>query len=146
MTARLYLRIAAVITVLFAAGHLMGGMESWSPVGETAVLRSMRVFTFDAMGSTRSYADFYVGFGLYIGVLLLLQAVLLWQLGALASVDAQRARPMVAAMLIASVAGTVVSWRFIFLLPTLFAAAIALCLGLALFASTGTKAAQLGGT
>lgn len=146
MSQRVYIRIASVITVIFAAGHLMGATESWSPPGETAVLQSMRAFEFDAMGSTRSYADFYVGFGLYIGVLLIAQAVLLWQLGALATVDERRVRPMVAALLIASVAGTVVSWQFIFLLPALFSAATGLCLGLALFAPTGTKAARLAGT
>jgi hypothetical protein len=101
----------------------------------------MRSFEFDAMGATRSYADFYLGFGLYIGVLLLLQAVLLWQLGALAAADARRARPLVAAMFIASVAGTVVVWQFIFVLPALFSAATAFCLGLSLFAPTRVKAA-----
>jgi len=74
MTPSVFLRSASVITLLFAAGHAMGAVDSWSPSGETAVLGAMRSFHFDVMGTTRTYLDFYLGFGLYITVLLLLQA------------------------------------------------------------------------
>jgi hypothetical protein len=39
-----------------------------------------REFRFDAMGTSRSYLEFYLGFGYVISVLQLAQAVLLWQL------------------------------------------------------------------
>src|ERR1700752_4364000 len=94
-----WLRIASVIALLFAAGHSMGAMESWSPPGETDVLEAMRSFRFDAMGVTRTYWDFYFGFGLFISVFLLLQAILLWQLSAIAMTDPARARPLIATVL-----------------------------------------------
>jgi hypothetical protein len=87
LTPTLFLRIASVLTVLYAAGHAMGGTESWSPPGETDVLQSMRTFEFDVMGATRTYMHFYLGFGVYITVLLLLQAVLVWQLASVAHVE-----------------------------------------------------------
>ena len=47
LTPVLLLRIASGLTLLFAAGHAMGAMDSWSPPGDTDVLRSMRAFEFD---------------------------------------------------------------------------------------------------
>jgi hypothetical protein len=75
----LALRIAAVTTLLFAIGHTVGGMQSWSPPGRTEVLDAMKSFHFDADGVSRSYLDFYLGFGFIISVYLFLQALLLWQ-------------------------------------------------------------------
>ncbi len=78
------LRIAAIISVLFTAGHTLGGMERWSPMGENDVLKAMTTVRFDTMGANRSYLDFYMGFGWSISVAMLLQSVLLWQLASLA--------------------------------------------------------------
>jgi hypothetical protein len=117
--------------VLYAAGHAMGGIESWSPPGETAVLQSMRTFEFDVMGATRTYMHFYLGFGVYVTVLLLLQAVLVWQLASLAHADPRRASPFVAALSVGNLIGTFVVWRFIFAVPALLSLACAACLTIA---------------
>ena len=85
MSATFWLRAASAVTLLYAIGHALGGLESWSPAGPTATLDAMRSFEFDVMGRTRTYLDFYLGFGHYISALLLLQAALLWQLGAAAA-------------------------------------------------------------
>ena len=92
------------------------------------VLQSMRTFEFDVMGATRTYLDFYLGFGMYITVLLLLQAVLVWQLASLASVDPRRARPLVATLSLGTLIGTFVVWRFILAVPALFSLACGICL------------------
>ena len=146
LTPTLFLRIASGLTVLYAAGHAMGGTESWSPPGETDVLQSMRTFEFDVMGATRTYMHFYLGFGVYITVLLLLQAALVWQLASLASVDPRRARPLVATLSVGSLIGTFVVWRFIFAVPALFSLACAACLTIAyiLMRSTAPHAARAG--
>ena len=146
LTPTLFLRIASGLTVLYAAGHAMGGAESWSPPGETDVLQSMRTFEFDVMGATRTYLHFYLGFGVYITVLLLLQAILVWQLASLASVDSRRARPLVATLSLGSLIGTFVVWRFIFVVPALFSLACAACLiiAYALTRSTAPHAARAG--
>jgi len=142
----LFLRIASGLTVLYAAGHTMGGAESWSPPGETDVLQSMRTFEFEVMGATRTYMHFYLGFGFYITVLLLLQAVLIWQLASFVHADARRARPLVATLSIASLVGSLVVWWFIFAVPALFSLACAGCLIIAyvLMRTTASYAAQAG--
>jgi heme A synthase len=136
------LRIASIASLLFAAGHTMGGMQSWSPPGETTVLQAMRSFRFDAEGVSRTYWDFYIGFGLLISVFLLVQAIVLWQLATLANRDAVQVRPIVAAFLISVVATGVLSWRFFFPVPLIFAIAIAACLGLALASARPHRASE----
>jgi hypothetical protein len=69
MTTAILLRITSVISFLLAAGHTLGGWSSWSPVGDTDVLTSMRTFQFQTVGVTRSYLDFYRGFGFLSGQL-----------------------------------------------------------------------------
>ena len=135
MNSTLFLRIASIVSLLFAAGHTMGGTQSWSPPGETEVLRAMRSFRFDAEGVSRSYYDFYLGFGFTISVYMLLQAVLLWQLATIARSEPLRVRPLIASFFLASLASAFVSWKFIFAIPVVFSALVAACLGPALLTS-----------
>ena len=79
MNASLLLRIASVISLVFAAGHSLGGRKYWSPQGKTEVLKAMRTVRFEVFGVSRTYLDFYLGFGLSLSVFLLLQAAVLWQ-------------------------------------------------------------------
>jgi hypothetical protein len=134
MTATAFLRVASILSLLFAGGHTLGGLQSWSPAGETEVLQAMRSFRFDAEGASRTYLDFYLGFGWILSVYLLLQAVVLWQLGTLARVEPARVRPLVAVFLLAQVASGVLAWKLIFAIPVVFSALIALSLGAALYA------------
>ncbi len=133
MTTTLWLRISSIVSFLFAAGHAMGGRVSWSPIGETDVLRAMRDFRFDVMGTSRTYLDFFLGFGHLLSVATLLQAVLLWQLASLARNDAARFRPLIAAFVVASFAGGVLTWMYIFPVPVAFSAVLTACLAVALF-------------
>jgi len=77
-------RVSAIISLLFAAGHFMGGLKEWSPMVDNPVLQSMRTVRFHIMGMDRSYLDFFMGFGHSVTVSLLLQSVLLWVLGVVA--------------------------------------------------------------
>lgn len=131
MKSNVLLRVAAIITALFAAGHAMGGLSHWSPPGTTPVLAAMQEFRFDVFGAKRSYFDFYIGFGHYITVLLLTRALLLWQLGAIARRDALAARPMILAFALSSLAAAGVAWVYLFIVPAAFAAALTVCLTLA---------------
>jgi hypothetical protein len=134
MTATLMLRLAAVISMLLATGHTLGGRRSWSPIGESAVLTAMRTFRFDVAGVNRSYLEFYLGFGYSLSVFLVMQAILLWQVGTVARTDPIQARPLIVTFLLASIVSGVVSWKFIFPVPVYFGAALTACLGLALVA------------
>src|SRR5881398_3332634 len=131
MTTSLMLRIASAISFLFAVGHSLGGLSKWSPVDDNPVLRAMANTRFDVMGASRSYLDLYVGFGWSISVFMLLQAVLLWQLAGIARTDAARARPMIGAFALASLASGLVACFFIFIIPVLFSAALFVALVLA---------------
>ena len=121
MTTTLLLRIAAIISLLFTAGHTMGGLKKWSPMGDNPVLKAMTDVRFDAMGANRSYLDFFMGFGWSLSVSMLLQTILLWQMASLARTDAGRVRPMIAVFALAQLAGGIIAWRFIFPLPAVFA-------------------------
>ena len=120
MTATLLIRIAAIISLLFTAGHTMGGLKKWSPMGDNPVLKAMTDVRFQAMGANRSYLDFYMGFGWSLSVAMLLQSILLWQIANFALTDAARVRPMIAVFILAQLAGGIIAWRFIFPVPALF--------------------------
>lgn len=137
------LRLTSILTLLLAVGHSLAGLDSWSPAGETEVLKAMQSFRFDVAGMSRSYLDFYLGFGFVLSVYLLLQAALLWQLATLAKTEALRIRPLLFSFLVACVVSAGLSWKFIFVVPAVNFAVIAVGLGLALFAASRGKSAQL---
>ncbi len=124
MSSVIALRIAAGISALFTAGHSMGGLKKWSPMGENDVLKRMTDVHFQTMGANRSYLDFFLGFGWSISIAMVLQTVLLWQLGSLARDNALAARPMIAAFILATIASGIIAWRYIFPLPALFSLAL----------------------
>ena len=124
MTTTLWLRISAVISLLFTAGHTIGGLKHWSPMGENPVLQAMRTVRFETMGASRTYLDFFMGFGWSISVTMVMQTVLLWQLGTLARTDPMRVRPLIAVFALAAAACGVIAWRFIFPVPALFSAVL----------------------
>jgi len=140
----LLLRIAAVIGLLFAAGHSRGA--PWTPVKDgpaAALLDGMKSLQLDVMGARHSYWDFYQGFGLSISVYLLMLAVLLWQLAALARQDARRLRPLLLTLAVAYLAAGVLAWQYIFALPMAFCGAIAVCI-LAAWWRAGAAVAKTG--
>jgi hypothetical protein len=135
MTPRRLLRIAAVLSFLFFAGHTAGMPWTPSTGGHTdLVVGGMKSFTFDVFGSTRSYWDFYQGFGLTLSVLQLLGAVVLWLVAGLAADSPARARPFVLAFLVANVAQLILVVRFFFLPPLVLSVAVTLFLALAAWA------------
>lgn len=119
MTATLWLRISAVIALLFAVGHSLGGFSDWSPMEDNPVLQAMRTMRFDVMGVNRSYLDFYRGFGHTLTAFQVMEAVLLWQLATLARSNAAAVRPMIGIMVLAGVAQCLIAWRFIVPVPAL---------------------------
>ncbi len=126
MKASMFYRIAAVLLLLFAAGHTSG--FPWSDPQWGVDLGSMRSTHFDILGSSRTYWDFYVGFGLSVTVLLLLAVVLAWQLGGLPAATLALMRGTAWAFALCFAAITVVSWRYLFVIPVVFSIVITLCL------------------
>jgi hypothetical protein len=120
VTTTLWLRISSVITLLFAVGHTLGGRNNWSPTNDNPVILAMGVVRFQVMGVSRSYLDFYRGFGYLLAVAMVMQAVLLWQFATLARTSLAAVRPMIAIMVLAGVANVLICWRLIFPIPALF--------------------------
>ncbi len=131
----LWLRIASLISLLFTAGHTLGGLKHWSPMGDNEVLRQMTLVHFNANGASRSYLDFFMGFGWSISVAMVLQTVLLWQLASLARTNPAVVRPLVGMFAAATLASGVIAWRFIFPVPALFTTALFIPLAVAFVAA-----------
>jgi hypothetical protein len=135
MTPRRLLRIAAILSFLFFLGHSAGAPWTPSPAGQSETLVGlMRSFHFDVFGSSRTYWDFYLGFGLQLSVFQLLESVLLWLLAGVAADSPERARPFVLAFFFASVFQLGLVVRFFFLPPIVLSVALTLCLALASWA------------
>jgi hypothetical protein len=136
MKTTLWLRIGSVISLLFTVGHTMGGLKRWSPMGDNEVLRQMTVVRFDTMGASRTYLDFFMGFGWSISIMMLMQTVLLWQLARLAGTNSAAVRPMIVVFALATLASGVIAWRFIFPVPALFSVALLIVLAVAYVAAS----------
>ena len=126
MRASVFYRIAAVLLLLFEAGHTSG--FPWSDPKWGVDLGSMRSTHFYIMGFSRTYWDFYVGFGLFVSVFVLLAVVLAWQLGRLPPESLALMRSTTWAFALCFAAITVVSWRYLFIIPIAFSIVITLCL------------------
>lgn len=132
----LLLRIASIITLLFAVGHSMGA--PWTPVNEAApasVVEAMKSVSFDAMGSRRTFWDFYFGFGVSISIYLFAQTAVLWLVATLAKAQPDAARPFVVVLLIAYAVNIYVTWQYFFVIPLVLSIVMVTCLALALIAS-----------
>jgi hypothetical protein len=134
MKASIFYRIAALLLLLFDAGHTSG--FPWSDPKWAVDLGSMQSTHFDIMGFSRTYWEFYVGFGLFISVLLLLAVVLAWQLGGLPpeSLARMRGTAWVFALCFAGI--TVLSWKYFFTIPIVFSILTTMCLTAAAWLSS----------
>jgi hypothetical protein len=128
MKASIFYRISAVVLLLFAAGHTFGFRQSDPKWGVDALLSSMRSIHFDVQGSNRTYWDLFVAAGFSVGVLYVFAAVLAWQLGGLPAATLALMRGTVWAFALCFAAITVVSWRYLFVIPIAFSILITLCL------------------
>ncbi len=128
MQASMFYRIAAVLLLLFAAGHTLGFRQSDPKWGLDAVVGSMRSIHFDVLGFNRTLWDFFVAAGFSVGVFYLFAAILAWQLGGLPAATLALMRGTAWAFALCFVAITVVSCRYLFIVPIAFSIVITLCL------------------
>jgi len=132
-------RISSVLLLLFAAGHTLGFRKTDPKWGVDSLIGLMRSVRFDAQGFSRTYWDFYVGFGLFVSVFLVFTAVLAWQLGGLAPETLVLNRGPAWALVICFAAVTILSWRYFFIMPIVFAIVITVCLTAAAWLSAKTS-------
>ena len=128
MKPSLIYRVVAVLLLLFAVAHTTGFGQSDPQWHVDALLGSMRSIHFDVMGSSRSYWDFFLVAGYSVGVFYLFAAVLAWQLGGLPAETLARLRGIAWAFALSFAAITVLSWRYLFIVPVVFSAVVTVCL------------------
>ncbi len=130
----LFLRIASVLALVQAVLHTIGGVFGAPPPGPGVIaVDAMKANTFLVMGLTRSYWNFYIGFGLAITLSMLIEGIVFWQLSLLAKTDAMRLRPILVTFLVGYVCIAVNACEFFFPPPMIGTALIALCMALAIF-------------
>ena len=128
MKASMFYRIAAVLLLLFALGHTLGFRQSDPTWGVDALLGSMQSIHFDVQGFDRTYWDLFEAAGFSVGVFYLFAAILAWQLGGLPAATLALMRGTAWTFALCFAAITVVSWRYLFLIPVVFSIVITLCL------------------
>ena len=128
MKPSIFYRVAAVLLLLFAAGHTLGFRQSDPKWGVDTLLGSMRSIHFDVQGFNRTCWDLFVAAGLSVGVFYLFAAILAWQLGSLPKETLALMRGIAWAFALCFAAITVVSWTYLFILPIVFSRVITVCL------------------
>ncbi len=132
LSAAVLYRTAAVILVLFAAGHTFGFLSFRPPTADgLAVFDSMNRVQFTVGGVSYSYGRFYTGFGLSITASQLFSAVLAWWMGGVARRQPQELRFLAWAFVALQVAGLVLSWIYFGPGPAVFSLLLLLLLAAA---------------
>jgi len=130
----IFLHSAAVITLVQAVLHTIGGVFGKPMPGPaTAAVEAMKANRFLLLGNTRSYWDFYLGFGLGATISLTAEAVVFWLLAGLAKRDALSLRPILITFLLAYAAMGVNAYAFFFVGPVIAEILVVLCLAMALW-------------
>ena len=130
MTPTLLLRIAAVLAWFHCVTHTIGGVFGGATHGadEVAVLQAMQAHRFDFMGSMRSYWDFFFGYGLIVAVVLAMQGMVFWQLGAMGRTGAATLRPLLLVFAMQWAVTAVLSGMYFFVAPAATQVLMAACL------------------
>src|SRR6516164_8375227 len=135
MKASLLYRVSSILLVLFAIGHTLGFRQIDPKWGVDSLVQSMKSIHFDANGVDRTYWDFFVGFGLFVTVLMLFASIIAWQFGSLPSETLAAMRVSAWGFVVCFAVVAYLSWRYFFTVPVVFSIAILLCLATAAWVS-----------
>ena len=132
MRTSLIYRVVSVLLVVFALGHTLGFNRVDPTWGVTTPITALQTITFAVQGTpARTYWGFYLGFGYFCSILMLLAAVLAWQLGSIEPETLRQLQFVSWSFAIAFAAAAGVTWIFFFTAPRVFSTiiAIGLCAG-----------------
>ena len=133
MTTATLLRTAAGLAAVqgIAHGTLFLRAKPRHGPAEIAVIQAMQSKRFDFAGATRSYWDFYIGYGLEAAAACVVEAVLFWQLARMAQSQPALVRPTVVLFVLVNIGHALLAARYFFYVPIVFDLLIAFCLGAA---------------
>jgi hypothetical protein len=135
MKPSLLYRISAILLLLFAAGHTAGFLQVDPQWHADSLVQSMKATHFNVNGSDCTYWDFFVGFGLFVTVLMLFAAAVAWQLGGLPAETLATLRLTAWGFVVCFAAVAYLSWRYFFNIPIIFSVVVLLCLSAAAWLS-----------
>jgi hypothetical protein len=135
-SAKYLYRIAAVLFLLFAAGHTLGFL-TFRPkeTDALAVLSGMTSVRFDFGGTTATWNQLFTGFGLFVSAYLLFSVFLAWRLSNADAAEANMARTLAWTLFAIQVVNIMLCVRYFGPVQALFATACAAALGGAAFAT-----------
>lgn len=123
-------RFAAVMLVLFAAGHTVGFLTFVPASAEgLAVHDGMNNVRFDYGGKQYTYGGFYKGFGLTITAFLLFSAIVAWNLSSLARTAPRAVGVIGWSLCVLQLVSCFLSWRYFFPPPVILSALAAIAIG-----------------
>lgn len=129
MKAKVLLRVASVLTLIHAILHTVGGVFGKTPPGPASIARAaMESNSFPAFGVTRTFWEYYRGFGLGLTIFLIAEALVFWLLVPLAEQGAKGIRPVLVIFSLAYLAMAIDSYIYFFPIPVVVEAVICLCL------------------
>ena len=128
MSSSLLYRIASVLLVLFGLGHQLGFRRVDPRWGVDATIGALKATQFQVQGMTRTYWDFFSGFGFFVTVLLFFAAILAFQLAGLSKETLRSLGLVTWAFALAFVVITLLTWRYFFIAALVSSSLVALCL------------------
>lgn len=128
--AKVLYRIAAVLFLLFAAGHTAGFL-TFHPkaTNALAVQEAMQRVQFAAGGTIVTWNNFYTGFGLFVSVYLLFSALLAWRLSNARESEADMARTVAWMLFAVQLSNIALCLRYFGPVQVIFAIACAVSVG-----------------
>jgi hypothetical protein len=122
-------RVAAILILLFAAGHTVGSLLGRSPAPEAdPVLEAMRTVHFRFNGADRTFEQIFFGFGLVMSIYLVACAFLAWRLARVGAASWPTFAALAWGLAGVQVITAIVAWKYFFAGPGLLTTAAALLL------------------
>lgn len=137
MPAVTFLRIAFVLAIVQYAAHARLFLSASPRHGqdERDLVAAMKSGRWNFGGFTRSYWDFYFGYGLLAIMWGVIEIALLWALTTVAGAQTASLTALIVILLAANVGHAVLTLRYFFLIPAIFDVIISIVLVAALVAA-----------
>jgi hypothetical protein len=120
-------RLAAYVLVFYALGHTLGAVIATPQFGaeSDSVVSMMKSVHVIAQGSDATWYGFFRGFGWFITVFFVFSIVFAWFVGGKSGEFRAQLAPVTWSLFVSYVAGAVIAWKYLFMMPTLFAVTVA---------------------
>ena len=135
MGVSILLRITSLIALFQYCVHAFLFLTATPSHGEDEInlIQAMKFYHWSFKGFTRSYWNFYFGYGLLAILWGLIEVILLWQLSIFAKNFTLPVRSMIAVLFFANLGHAILTLRYFFLIPAIFDFIVAIFLALSFF-------------